>query len=320
MTDASPVQVARVETAGDAPLLTRSLLKQRWGDHFRTVRQAKGLSQERLAARAGVAISALANWEQGRNLPKEDSLQAMKELLPQLKTPEEIEAQVVAEMAKAAQASAGELSSERLLEHTSKRLMQLETEVERLQRENESLRAELAMPRTPQPSEATNEPSQGASEGPSVGPSEGPSEGNASDEKAPCEVSAYDAVEPSQGDQDAARTPPPIAVSLAGSKRASLWELFGLRRLRSIANLLTTLTAFIMLSLMFSMAPSGGGGGFCSSEEGSSKPACGEREYWDEETQKCRRKETPPLRDCRVTDGEKPCCESGDEKCGPPTQ
>lgn len=317
MTDASPVQVARVETAGDAPLLTRSLLKQRWGDHFRTVRQAKGLSQERLAARAGVAISALANWEQGRNLPKEDSLQAMKELLPQLKTPEEIEAQVVAEMAKAAQASAGELSSERLLEHTSKRLMLMETEVERLQRENESLRAELAMPRTPQPSEAAKEPLQGPTEGASEGPSEGPSEGKSSDEKAPCEVSACEAVEPSQGDQDAAGTPPPIAVSLAGSKRASLWEVFGLRRLRSIANLLTTLTAFIMLSLMFSMAPSGGGGGFCSSEEGSSKPTCGEKEYWDAETQKCHRKKATPLPDCRFMKEEGPCCDASEEACTP---
>jgi len=305
MTDASPVQVAPVETAGDAPLLTRSLLKQRWGDHFRAVRQAKGLSQERLAARAGVAISALANWEQGRNLPKEDSLQAMKELLPQLKTPEEIEAQVVAEM-KAAQASAGGLSSERLLEHTSKRVMQLETEVERLQQENESLRAELAMSRVPQPSEAETEPSQGALEG------------KASDEKVPPKGSAVPQAETSEGDKGLSikNTANVGAVACAGGKRSSLWELFGLRRLRSIANLLTTLTAFIMLSLMFSMASSGGGGGgFCSSEEGSNKPTCGEKEYWDEETQKCQRKKRPPLRDCRVTDGELPCCEAGQEGC-----
>jgi len=313
MTDASPVQVARPETAGDAPLLTRSLLKQRWGDHFRAVRLAKGLSQERLSARAGVAMSALANWEQGRNLPKEDSLQAMKELLPQLKTPEEIEAQVVAELAKAAQASAGELSSERLLEHTSKRVMQLETEVERLQRENESLRAELKTLQIPQPSEAATEPSQGALEG-EVGDEKVPSQG-------PSEVSACGSDEPLEGNS-ALSVPDPAAagaVSSEGPKRASLWEVFGLRRLRAIANLMTTLTAFIMLSLMFSMAPSGGGGGFCSSEEGA-KPACGEREYWDEESNKCRRKEKPPLRDCRVTDGERPCCEVGQEGCTSPAQ
>lgn len=61
MIEATSVSALCTEGAEDAPLLPRSLLKQRWGEHFRAVRQAKSISQERLAARAGVALSAVAN-------------------------------------------------------------------------------------------------------------------------------------------------------------------------------------------------------------------------------------------------------------------
>ena len=299
--EATSISALRTDGAEDAPLLPRSLLKQRWGEHFRAVRQAKNISQERLAARAGVALSAVANWEQGRNLPKDDSLVAMKALLPQLRTPGEVETQLVAELAAVAKQPSGRITDQQLLESTSARVTQLETEVEQLRRENETLRAELVQMRSPAPLEAAAEPSQGASEG-------------------PCEGQNADGGQPSQGAATEPLRDGTSAAALAsqGPKGAGLWAWPVLRRLRALHSMFTSLAAFLMLSLMFSTMSSGGGGGFCSSDEGESKPACSEKEFWDEEYKKCRRKEPPPLRDCSLTDGERPCCESGQEQCGPP--
>lgn len=155
--------------------------------------------------------------------------------------------------------------------------------------------------RSPAPLEAAAEPSQGASEG--------PSEGQDADGGHPSQGAA---TEPLRDDTSAA------ALASQGPKGAGLWAWPVLRRLRALHSMFTSLAAFLMLSLMFSTMSTGGGGGFCSSEEGASKSACSEKEYWDEELKRCVRKKGPPLRDCSVTDGDRPCCETGHEGCTEP--
>jgi len=51
------------------------------GERLQRLRQAKGLSQADLAARARVPVGTLRNWEQGRRVPRLDAAAAVARAL-----------------------------------------------------------------------------------------------------------------------------------------------------------------------------------------------------------------------------------------------